>query len=116
MSVGDVAFSVQSLLGQNGGVIAIAYGAGAASGWAFAISTAYRSMKAQLTEQRESHKRAQDDCDRRIAELERWVREQNERYVGGLERQAEQARQSAARMTGIVTPRSRRTKPLDPEG
>lgn len=113
MIAGDVAFSVQSLLGQNGGIIAIAYGAGAASGWAFAISTAYRSMKTQLSEQRDAHKRAQDDCDRRIADLERWVKEQGDRYTQGLERQLAQARDSAARMTGIVTPRSRRTKPLD---
>lgn len=111
MSVGDVAFSVQSLLGANGGALAIAYGAGAASGWAFAISTAYKSLKSQLSEQREAHKRQQEECDRRIAELERWVREQGERYVSGLERQLAQARDSAQQMTGRID--KGRITPLD---
>lgn len=113
MSGPDVAFSFQSLLGQSGGALALAYGAGAASGWAFAIRTAFRSVKRQIEDQRETHrrhledlneqcKRDREDCERRIAHLESWVREQGDRYTSGLERQLAQARESAARMTGII--------------
>lgn len=122
MSGPDVAFSFQSLLGQSGGALALAYGAGAASGWAFAIRTAFRSVKRQVDEQREAHdrqiremreahdrhinelneqcKRDREDCDRRIAHLEAWVKEQGDRYTSGLERQLAQARESAQSMTG----------------
>lgn len=111
MALPDVAFSFQSLLGQSGGALGLAYGAGAASGWAFAIRTAFRSVKTQLEEQREAHRthlseiheqcrRDKEDCDRRIAHLEAWVKEQGDRYTSGLERQLAQARDSAGRMTG----------------
>lgn len=118
----DVAFSVKDLLGQVGGALAIAYGAGAASGWAFAIRTAFRSVKRQVEEQRDAHaqqiermeqahRRSQEDCDRRITQLEREMRDLSERYTAGLERQLAQARQSAEEMTGRID--RGRLKPMD---
>lgn len=111
--VGDVAFSVQSLLGANGGALGIAFGAGAAAGWSFAISTAYKSMKNQLSEQREAHRRQQEECDRRISLLERKVEELSDRERQGLLRQIEQARQSAEHLVGRID--QGRLKPMDGE-
>lgn len=113
MGVGDVAFSLKDLLGQTGGALALAYGAGAASGWAFAIRTAFRAVKKQVEDQRDNHKtqierltdecrRDKEECERRIAHLEAWVKEQGDRYTSGLERQLTQARQSAESMTGRI--------------
>lgn len=82
-----VAFSASSLLGPIGGLIGLAFGAGASAGWFFAIRTVYKIV----TKERES-------CEKRVTILEEQVRALNERYTAGMERQLGQIRQSTVRI------------------
>lgn len=79
----DVAFSASSLLGPNGGLIGLAYAAGAGSCWFFMQRTVFKIV----TREREA-------CEKRLAALEEQVRELNDRYTAGLERQLWQVRES----------------------
>lgn len=81
---GNAAFDASYFIGPFGGIVAIAFGAGAAAGWAFASQTVLKLV----TKERE-------ECERRIGLLEARVRELEERYIGGLERQLGQIRQSS---------------------
>ena len=131
MDSANVAFSAGQLLGQNGGAIGLAFGAGATAGWSFAIRTAFRSVKKQLEKLEENHveerklmrdalsreradcerriediqahnTRIHDECTRRIAHLEAWMKEENERHMTQMERQLAQVRDSSERLTGRV--------------
>lgn len=81
------AFNVSFLLGPFGGIVALAYAAGCASGWAFSSRTV---LKIVIKER--------EECERRIAALENRVRELEERYFGGMERQLMQVRDSSVRI------------------
>lgn len=92
MDGASVAFSASSLLGPNGGLLGLAYAAGAASAWLFAMRTVYK----MLTRERES-------CEKRVALLEEQVRSLNDKYTDlleriGIERQMMQIRDSSRRV------------------
>lgn len=98
----DAAFHVSDLLGPTGGVVALAYAAGAASGWGFCVATVLRITNRQirrLEDEVRDEKRARqdekDDCDRKIEALAARVREVEDRYTHGMERQLSQVRQSS---------------------
>lgn len=120
MDGASVAFSATSLLGPVGGLLGLAFGAGATAGWGFAIRTSFRTVKKQLEkvesliedERREAkqaiaaerddcHRRMaalHDECNRRIHNLEARVQEVEDRYMSGMERQALQVRESSIRV------------------
>lgn len=98
-------FDPASLTGPLGGIIAIAYGAGAASGYAFCLRTMYKILKAQAEkDEKECEDRlaaAQRDNDRLIERLDTkqiQIDTLNERLIGGMARQADQIRSSGMKL------------------
>lgn len=82
-------FDPSSLLGPVGGLIAIAYAAGAASGYAFCLRTMYKILKAQADKDELKCEEEVEHYKKRVAELERECRTLNDRLIFGLERQKE---------------------------
>lgn len=100
-------FDPSTLTGPLGGIIAIAYGAGAASGYAFCIRTMYKILKSQsdkdeeeckerLLEANKEIERLQEKCEGMTGE----IRVLNERLILGINRQQEQTRESGMRLLG----------------
>lgn len=76
-----------SLTGPLGGIIAIAYGAGAASGYAFCLRTMYKILKAQADKDEQGCKQRILELTNEKNDLLRQVETLQERLIGGLERQ-----------------------------
>lgn len=100
-------FDPSTLTGPLGGIIAIAYGAGAASGYAFCLRTMYKILRTQadkdeseckerLLEANKEIERLQEKCDTRDGE----IRVLNERLIMGIERQRLQANESGLKLLG----------------
>lgn len=100
-----MSFDFGSLAGPLGGILAIAYGAGAASGYAFCLRTMYKILKAQSEKDESECKdriakaesevgRIQDKCEA----LQRECDSLKERLIGGTERQLAQVRDSGLKM------------------
>lgn len=94
-------FDFTTLAGPLGGLLAIAYGAGAASGYAFCLRTMYKILKAQAekdeTECKERIAKAEAETERVIDRCETLQRECDglkERLIGGTQRQLTQVRES----------------------
>lgn len=94
-------FDVGSLTGPLGGIIAIAYGAGAASGYAFCLRTMYKLIKAQAEKDERIGDELLDDAKIEIARLvqrcddkQRTIDHLQERLISGMHRQNEQITQS----------------------
>lgn len=98
MSVGDVAFSASSLLGPTGGLIGLAFAAGATAGWSFAVRTVLKLTNKQFEDLKEESKRERDQCNQRLDHLANQLNDLRERYTMGLERQAAQIRESGYRV------------------
>lgn len=103
--IGNESFSAAMLLGPLGGIVALAYAAGAASGWGFCVLTVLRITNRQITrlegelaQQKAETAAEKADCARRINSLELRVREVEDRYANGMERQLGQVRQSTSRV------------------
>jgi hypothetical protein len=74
---GDLVSLGASLLGPNGGALALAFGAGCASTYAFLLTTTMKSLVTQVNEWKGKSDEVNDRCDRlclqkdeRIKELE----------------------------------------------
>lgn len=91
-------FSAAMLLGPLGGIVALAYAAGAASGWGFNMLTVLRITNKQIARLEGELASEKAECSRRIAALELRVKEVEDRYTHGMERQLGQVRQSTARV------------------
>jgi len=83
---------LDTFLGPLGGALAAMWGAGAMMGYAFA----HKTIGKRISELREDMAADKADCDRRIDDLTHRLREIEDRAYHGMERQASQARQSAA--------------------
>jgi hypothetical protein len=90
-------FSTAMLLGPLGGIVALAYAAGAASGWGFCVLTVLRITNRQITRLEGELASEKADCARRLAALETRVKEVEDRYTHGMERQLGQIRDSSLR-------------------
>jgi hypothetical protein len=86
-------FSASLLLGPLGGIVALAYAAGAASGWGFCVLTVLRVTNKQIARLEGEHAA----CERKIVALEARVKEVEDRYTHGMERQLGQVRSSSLR-------------------
>lgn len=83
-------FDPTTLLGPIGGVIALAYAAGAASGYAFCLRTMYKILKIQADKDETECEKRLDAADHKIQALEDQVKLLNERLLHGMERQHDQ--------------------------
>jgi len=97
---GEAVFHFSYLLGPFGGIVALAFGAGSGLGWSFAIRTVFKLTKAQVAELKDENRREREECERRINALEARVKEVEDRYTSGMERQLAQVRESGARIIG----------------
>lgn len=93
---------VGSFTGPLGGVIAIAWGAGAVSGYAFCLRTMYKLIKSQAEkdekeceERLHDAKREMEGLLRRYDEKQRVIDALQERLLNGMTRQAAQIADSA---------------------
>ena len=91
-------FSAALLLGPLGGIVALAYAAGAASGWGFCMLTILRITNKQITRLEGELATEKAECGRKIAALELRVRDVEDRYTHGMERQLGQIRVSSVQM------------------
>lgn len=82
------------LTGPLGGIIAAAYGAGAVMGFGFA----HKTVGKRVAELKEDMRLDKLDCDTRITDLTRRMREVEDRYLNGMERQLVQSRESTVRV------------------
>lgn len=88
-------FQASMLLGPLGGIVALAYAAGAASGWGFCVLTVLRITNRQITRLEGELASEKAECARRISALESRVKEVEDRYTHGMERQLGQVRLSS---------------------
>lgn len=88
-------FQVSMLLGPLGGIVALAYAAGAASGWGFCVLTVLRITNRQIERLEGELATEKAECARRISALESRVKEVEDRYTHGMERQLAQVRSSS---------------------
>lgn len=93
------------LMGPVGGLLGLAFGAGATAGWQFSQRTMMSMLRKQvdsltsdLASERALRQREKDDCDNRIRQLENRIQTIDDRYTSGLERQLMQVRESSARL------------------
>lgn len=70
------------LLGAIGGQLALAFGGGCASGYGFAISTAYRAVKSRLDMVEKNAREDQFRCDLKVLTLEARQRELEDMLLG----------------------------------
>lgn len=93
-------FDPSSLTGPLGGVIAVAYGAGAASGYAFCLRTLYKLLKAQLDkDENEANERIKgliSTC----AARDRQIEILQDRLLYGLDRQKSQISRAGLSLLG----------------
>jgi phosphoenolpyruvate-protein kinase (PTS system EI component) len=82
-----MAFDPSSFLGPIGGLIAIAYGAGTASGYAFCLRTMYQIVKAQSDKNEKNCEHELEELKQKLEQKEAEIRTLNERLIYGLERQ-----------------------------
>lgn len=82
-----MAFDPSSFLGPFGGLIAIAYGAGAASGYAFCLRTMYTILKGNSEKTEKGHEDEITELKKAIQERDQQIQVLNDRLVFGLERQ-----------------------------
>ena len=68
--------------GAGGGSLAIAFGAGCAAGYGFAIRTAYRAVKQRLDKVEADAREDQKRCDMKILTLENEQRELRDMLLG----------------------------------
>lgn len=94
MTAGDVAFSASQLLGPAGGIIGIAFAAGAAAGWNFAVRTVLKLTNERFNKLETDSRQEQERCNERIRTLEDRLHDMDRRYTSGLENQLTQVRQS----------------------
>lgn len=76
--------------GPIGGLLCVAFAMGCVAGWSFAM----KLMKERLEEMKSDMNRERDDCNRRITLLETRVKDVEDLYMHGMERQLGQVRQS----------------------
>lgn len=96
--IGVEGFSASLLLGPLGGIVALAYAAGAASGWGFCVLTVLRITNRQIARLETALAEEKAECARKISALENRVKEVEDRYTHGMERQLGQVRESSNRM------------------
>lgn len=82
-----MAFDPSSFLGPFGGLIAVAYGAGAASGYAFCLRTMYTVLKSQNDKHEKNCEEEITELKKIIAEKDQDIKALNERLIFGVERQ-----------------------------
>lgn len=82
-----MAFDPSTLLGPLGGLIAIAYGAGAASGYAFCLRTMYKILKAHTDKTEQQCEKRCDELEEACHQKDAEIKQLNERLIFGLERQ-----------------------------
>jgi len=102
------AFHISMLLGPLGGWLALAYAAGAASGWSFCTFTVLRITNKQIKRLEEDLEKEKLDCAREINDLKARVKEVEDRYTSGMENQLRQVRESSLRVLGDFPGRSER--------
>lgn len=88
-------FQAAMLLGPLGGIVALAYAAGAASGWGFCVLTVLRITNKQIERLETELRDEKKQCADQIAALTLRVKEVEDRYTNGMERQLSQVRQSS---------------------
>lgn len=88
------------LLGPLGGVVALAFAAGAAAGWGFCVATILRVTNKQIARLEKELEQERADCAREIAELKQRLQIVEDRYTTGMERQLGQIRRSSRRILG----------------
>lgn len=86
-----MSFDPSLLTGPLGGLLAIAYAAGAVSGYTFCLRTIYKLLKAQAEKDEATAKQ-------RIEHLELEAKIASERLIHGMERQQAQVRDSTIRL------------------
>lgn len=92
---GEGSFHAAMLLGPLGGIVAAAFAAGAASGWGFCVATILRITNKQIARLEKELADEKAECARAIHELRARVKEVEDRYTNGMERQLSQVRQSS---------------------
>jgi len=70
------------LAGPIGGMLALAFGTGCASGYGFAIRTAYRAVKARLDAVERNAREDQFRCELKVLTLETRLRELEDMLLG----------------------------------
>jgi len=75
-------FDPTTLAGANGGLLAIAFGAGCASGYGFAIRTAYRAVKQRLDKVEQDAREERANCRMEILSLTTRQRELEDMLLG----------------------------------
>jgi hypothetical protein len=98
VSAGEAAFSAATLLGPVGGMIGLAFAAGASAGWLFAERTVLKLTRKQVDDLREDGARRDADCKREIFDLKNEVNGLRERERMGLERLLAQHHESSYRL------------------
>lgn len=98
MSVPGVAFSASELMGPVGGLVGLAFAAGATAGWNFAVRTVLKLTTKRFDDLKETTTAEQQKCEVRVAALEQEMKALRDQYTDGLERQLQQVRESTIRM------------------
>lgn len=88
-------FSTAMLLGPLGGIVALAFASGAASGWGFCVLTLLRITNKHIERLENELRDEKKQCADQIAALTQRVKEVEDRYTNGMERQLSQVRQSS---------------------
>jgi phosphoenolpyruvate-protein kinase (PTS system EI component) len=86
---------INSLSGPFGGLIAMAYAMGAASGYAFCLRTMYKILKEQAAKDETAWQKRIENLEHQLADAQDQIRVLQERLMGGMERQAAQVRESS---------------------
>jgi hypothetical protein len=79
-------------LGPTGGLVAVAFMAGIATGWGLAVKFLLTLARGEIATLREELVREREDCHRRIADLTARVRELEDRWYTNQGRQLAQVR------------------------
>lgn len=69
-------------IGAGGGSLAVAFGAGCAAGYGFAIRTAYRAVKQRLDKVEADAREDQQRCEMKVLRLETRQRELEDMLLG----------------------------------
>lgn len=89
-----MAFDPSSFTGSLGGIIAIAWGAGAASGYAFCLRTMYKILREQASKDEVECAARLEELKKEKQDLAEQVESLQRQLIGGLERQLSQTSQS----------------------
>ena len=73
---------IGQMTGELGGLLAVAFGTGCASGYGFAIRTAYQAVKDRLNKVEADAREEQGKCEAKISSLEMRQRELEDMLLG----------------------------------